>query len=103
MTSLRHKLWLGFGGLLLILLVVSILSLVVLTRYSHALDRIFHENYDSAVYCDSMKESLDQLNIRAQRLIWEEPAARQIDVAAPRDQFDRSLTEQLGNCTLPGE
>ena len=103
MTSLRNRLWLGFGSLLLILLVVSSLSMVVFTRYSHALERVFRENYDSAVYCDAMKESLDELNTRAQRLIWEEPAARKIDLVGIETRFDTNLASQLGNVTLPGE
>ena len=47
MISLRHKLWLGFGTLLLILLAVSVITAIVLTNYSHGLERIFRENYDS--------------------------------------------------------
>jgi NtrC-family two-component system sensor histidine kinase KinB len=103
MTSLRNRLWLGFGSLLLILLVVSLLTIVVFTRYSHALERVFRENYNSAQYCDSMKESLDQLNTRAERLIWQEPAARKIAFTTIESQFQTSLNAQLGNCTLPGE
>lgn len=49
MISLRAKLAAGFGGLLLILLVSSLLSMIVLTRYSHTLERVFHENYNSAI------------------------------------------------------
>lgn len=63
--SLRTKLWSGFGGLLLILLAVSVLGVVVLTRYSRVLEQLFRENYDSVVYCDDMKRALDQLNARA--------------------------------------
>src|SRR5271156_1299329 len=103
MTSLRNRLWLGFGSLLLILLVVSSLSMIVFTRYSHALERVFRENYDSAVYCDAMKDSLDQLNTRAQRLIWEEPAARKIDPSEIEARFEKNLAAQLNNVTLPGE
>lgn len=103
MTSLRNRLWLGFGSLLLILLVVSSLSVIVFTRYSHALERVFRENYDSAVYCDAMKEALDELNTRAQRLIWEEPAARKINSAEIEARFARNLDLQLHNVTLPGE
>ncbi len=75
MISLRHKLWIGFGTLLLILLAVSLLTAVVLTRYSHALERVFRENYDSVTYCDQMKDAMDQLNLRALLLIWN-PAPR---------------------------
>jgi two-component system, NtrC family, sensor histidine kinase KinB len=103
MTSLRNRLLLGFGCLLFILLLVSSLSVAVFTRYSHALERVFRENYDSAVYCNSMKESLDQLNTRAQRMIWEEPFARRMGFAGAESSFDDSLKSQLSNCTLPGE
>ncbi len=103
MTSLRNRLWLGFGSLLLILLVVSVMSVAVFTRYSHALEDVFHENYDSARYCDAMKESLDQLNKRAERLIWEPAAALGIDQTAAQSQFESSLNSELNNCTLPGE
>jgi signal transduction histidine kinase len=103
MTSLRNRLWLGFGSLLLILLVVSSLSVIVFTRYNHALERVFRENYNSAVYCDSMKASLDQLNTRAQKIVWEEPAGRRMDFSGAESRFQESLHAQLNNCTLPGE
>ncbi len=103
MTSLRNRLWLGFGSLLLILLVVSALSMIVFTRYSRALERVFRENYDSAIYCDAMKESLDQLNTRAQRMLWKGPAVQATDFTGPESRFDDNLGSQLNNCTLPGE
>ena len=103
MTSLRNRLWLGFGSLLAILLVVSSLTIIVFTRYSHALEDVFRENYDSARYCDAMKEALDQLNNRAQRLVWQEPTAKTIDLAAVEYQFDSNLMSQIRNVTLPGE
>jgi len=102
MNSLRNKLWLGFGGLLFILVVVSVLALVVLTRYSRVLERVFHENYNSVMYCAGMKSALDEINNAEQRLIWGEPNdVRQTDVQA--NLFDTNLKLQLNNCTLPGE
>src|ERR1700677_1768057 len=98
MTSLRNRLWIGFGSLLLILLVVSALSMIVFTRYSRALERVFSENYNSAIYCDAMKESLDQLNTRAQRMLWEGPAAQLADFAGPEARFEKNLHSQIGNC-----
>jgi two-component system, NtrC family, sensor histidine kinase KinB len=103
MTSLRNRLWLGFGSLLLILLVVSALSMVVFTRYSRALERVFSENYNSAIYCDAMKSSLDQLNTRAQRMLWEGPAAQAADLAGAEETFEANLNSEMLNCTLPGE
>jgi two-component system, NtrC family, sensor histidine kinase KinB len=98
--TLRRKLMFGFGGLLLILLVVSGLSIGVLTQYSSALDQVFRENYDSAVYCDRMKEAIDTLNGRAQRIIWQETAGDQAEAAAMRTQFDENLKKQTHNITL---
>jgi signal transduction histidine kinase len=102
MISLRSKLWLGVGGLLAILTVVTILSIVALNRYRHELDRVFKENYNSAVYCDAMKRSLDHLNTHALRQLWNQPA-NEFDRAAEYQAFDLNLHLQIGNVTLPGE
>ncbi|HMB96757.1 MAG TPA: ATP-binding protein, partial [Tepidisphaeraceae bacterium] len=100
----RSKLWFGFGGLLVILVIVSIMSIAVLTRYSHALEQMFRENYDSAIYCNEMKDSLDQLNARALQLIWNKPQpSDRIDSVAQIERFETNLNQQLGNTTLPGE
>jgi two-component system, NtrC family, sensor histidine kinase KinB len=104
MNSLRNKLLLGFGGLLLILVAVSVLTLVVLTRYSRTLESIFHENYNSAVYCEQMKIAIDRLDHRAERLFLNQDlATTQPAVADEFDRFDTNLRLQLGNLTLPGE
>jgi signal transduction histidine kinase/HAMP domain-containing protein len=103
MISLRHKLWLGFGALLLIVLLVSLLSFVVMTRYSRALERVLRENYDSALYCDQMKAAIDHLNLRALTLIWNPAHADQIDQAAEQARFDANLGDEFNNLTLPGE
>jgi len=103
MKSLRQKLWLGFGGLLMVVVAVSVLSIIVLTHYSHILEQVFHENYNSALYCDNMREALDELNDRAQRMIWQEEAARRIDPSPQEIQFTDNLSLQSNNVTLPGE
>lgn len=103
MISLRHKLYFGFGGLLLVLLVVSGLSVIVFTRFSHALEKVFRENYDSVVYCREMKERLDLLDARAQRLIWEPAAKATINPEQQEIEFEDNLTLQSRNISLPGE
>lgn len=102
MRTLRARLWLGFGGLLLIIVAVSSLSVVVLTRYSRALQQVFRENYDSAVFCDRMKDALDRLDLAAQREAWGANDATP-DVLEARRQFDDNLARQRANVTLPGE
>ena len=102
MIRLRSKLWLGFGGLLLILLIVTVTSIVVLNRYSNALHRTFRENYESAVFCNKMKASLDALNAHAQRLAWN-AGARSASPEPFIAAFDANLQKQIANVTLPGE
>ena len=43
MVTLRHKLFLGFGGLLLIILIVGIQSIIRLTELGHSIDIILRE------------------------------------------------------------
>jgi signal transduction histidine kinase len=102
MISLRSKVWLGVGGLLAILLNVTMLSIVALNEYTHELDRIFKENYNSAVYCDAMKRSLDHLNTRALRELWNQPAG-EFDPTTEFQAFNANLNRQIANVTLPTE
>jgi signal transduction histidine kinase len=103
MISLRHKLAIGFGGLLLIMAAVSILTVYELTRYSYELERVFHENYDSAIFCDGMRGAIDRLDTFAQHLIWNDAEKPDIDVATEEATFQLNLNEQVHNETLPGE
>jgi len=103
MISLRHKIALGFGGLLLILIVVAAISVRVLGGYSHTLDTLFHENYDSALFCDAMRESLDDLNNQAQRSLWQPCNADSAQIRSTEVKFETNFARQLNNCTLPGE
>ncbi len=100
MISLRHKLWLGFGGLLIILLIVSELTFVVLTRYSRAVEQVFRENYNSAVYSQAMLKAIDGLNLRAQNMLWHPSDAPGIDKNQKIQQFEQNLASQFNNITL---
>jgi signal transduction histidine kinase len=101
MTGLKTKLWLAFGSLMGVLLAVSLLSVVVLTRYGQTIEQLYHENFDSVRYCDGMKQALDRLNERA------------LSAAAARDNIEgtipdmRAFTDNLAsesrNTTLSGE
>jgi NtrC-family two-component system sensor histidine kinase KinB len=103
MISLRHKLWFGFGGLLIVLLVVSALSVFVFTRFSHTLERVFRENYDSVVYCQGMKEQLDLLDSRVQGLIWQPGTSPQLTSEKLQKDFESDLQRQINNVSLPLE
>src|SRR5258706_1589954 len=62
MFGLRQKLAFGFGGLLLILLVVSALGIAVLKQHRTALDKFLYENWRSVEYGQNMIDALERMN-----------------------------------------
>ncbi|NTW16795.1 MAG: hypothetical protein HGA41_04950, partial [Syntrophaceae bacterium] len=56
MLGLRQKLLLVFGGLLLIIIAISMQSIVKVTDLGNAIDIILRENYRSVIACQNMKE-----------------------------------------------
>jgi len=98
MFGLRQKLSLGLGGLLAILLLVSALSVLVLNRYSDALQKFLYENYRSVEYGQHMKDAIDQLDATAR-----DAMAGRVDtsaVAAARGDFETNLENEKNNITL---
>jgi len=106
MRNLRAKLLLGFGGLMLLLVIVSALSIGVISWYSQAIDKVLHENYDSVVYGQKMLDALEQLTADAQAMAF---AGRVGDTAfedhqrLARKLFQDNLENERHNITLPGE
>ncbi len=103
MLGLRPKIALAFGGVLAILLVVSVLSLWVLNRYSRTLDRFLYENYRSVDYAQNMKDAVDELDHAGDLALRgdfaESARSRTASVAA----FEKNLQDEFNNVTLPGE
>lgn len=98
MTSLRQKLTLAFGGLLIILTSVGVLSGLLLTQYSSTLEKLFRENYNSVVYAQNMKDALDNLHELA--------GDQSVDPSRIQDlvrQFESNLIQEKSNITLSGE
>jgi PAS domain S-box-containing protein len=108
MNGLRQKLLVGFGGILLILLVVSGLGIAVLRMHRSQLDQFLSENWRSVEYGQHMLAALEQLNdlqreasaptISSSELTRIETAAR-----PQLDQFSANLDLEDHNITLPGE
>ena len=108
MFGLRQKLIFGFGGLLLILLVMSAVGIGVLEQSRIALDRFLYENWRSVEYGHGMIDALGRLNETARLAVEQGPAAGDGDagqgtaVEAIR-AFERNLNDENHNVTLPGE
>ena len=107
MFGLRQKLMLGFGGLLLILLCVSVLGIAVSRQHQNALRQFLYENWRSVEYGQKMVDALDRLNETARSV----PAAPSTGDLATANAVARPALQEFGdnvnaedaNITLPGE
>ncbi len=103
MLGLRQKLSLGFGGLLVIILIIGIQSIIHLTKLGGSIDVILRENYRSVIACQQMKEALERMDsgILFELLGYTEKGSgliRKNELA-----FEMALGVELHNITLPGE
>ncbi|NTW07782.1 MAG: HAMP domain-containing histidine kinase, partial [Syntrophaceae bacterium] len=61
MLSLRQKLSLGFGGLLLIIIIIGVYSVREIAELGAAIDVILRDNYKSVIACEEMKEASERI------------------------------------------
>jgi len=103
MLGLRHKLFLGFGGLLLIILIIGMQSIIRFRELGQSIDVILRENYRSVVACQQMKDSLDSMDrgILLTFLGYQREGMEQI--RQNETLFEEALHEALNNVTLSGE
>ena len=62
MLGLRQKLSLGFGGLLVIIVLIGVQGIRELTELGPSIDVILRENYRSVLACQHMKEALERMD-----------------------------------------
>jgi hypothetical protein len=103
MIGPRQKLSIGFGGLLLIILIIGIQSIIQLTKLGESIDVILRENYRSVIACQQMKEALERMDsgILFELLGYTQKGdelIRKNELA-----FEMALGVELHNITLPGE
>lgn len=103
MLGIRQKLSLGFGGLLLIILIIGVQSIIQLARLGESIDVILRENYRSVIACQEMKEALERIDsgILFTLLGYSQEGA---DLIRHNEAvFETALRTELSNITLPGE
>lgn len=103
MLGIRQKLSLGFGGLLLIAIVIGIRSITQLTTLGHSIDVILRENYRSVIACQQMKESLERMDSGAVLILLGDATQGRKLIADNQPAFEKALHTELNNITLPGE
>jgi hypothetical protein len=103
MLGLRQKFSLGFGGLLVIILIIGIQSIIHLTKLGESIDIILRENYRSVIACQQMKEALERMD---SGILFELLGYTQKGDELIRKNelvFEMALQFELNNITLPGE
>jgi len=101
--SLRQKLALGFGGLLVIIAAIGIHNITRITALGHSIDVILRENYRSVLACQEMKEALGRMDSGAVFVLLGAEEKGNDQIAQSEARFEKALQVELGNITLPGE
>ena len=103
MLGLRQKISLGFGALLVIIIVIGTQSILHLSRLGASIDVILRENYRSVIACQQMKEALERIDSGILFVLLGH--AREGDELIRDNQaaFEKSLQVELSNITLPAE
>jgi NtrC-family two-component system sensor histidine kinase KinB len=101
--SLRQKLALGFGGLLVILAAIGIHNITRITALGQSIDVILRENYRSVVACQEMKEALERMDSGVVFVLLGAEQKGNDQIAQNETRFEKALQVESGNITLPGE
>lgn len=103
MLGLQKKLSLGFGGLLLIIVVIGIQGILHLTKLGESIDVILRENYRSVVASQEMKESLERIDSGILFTLLGDVEQGKELISRNALAFERALLAEANNVTLPGE
>ncbi len=103
MLGIRQKLSLGFGGLLIIILILGLQSIIQLTRLGESIDVILRENYRSVIACQDMKEALERMDSGILFTLLGYPQEGTGLIRKNESAFEKALQTELNNITLPGE
>lgn len=103
MFGLRQKLSLGFGGLLLIILIIGGQSIFLFQELGQSVDVILRENYRSVVACQEMKEALERMDSGILFVLMGYGGEGETLIRTNEERFEKALKVEMGNITLPGE
>src|SRR5438045_3764489 len=105
MSGLRGKLLLGFGGLLLILVTVSVLANLVLGYYSRSNQRVLREDLSSVGAAQDMREAAIAIDADLDELLEHRRDVKSARALVERHvrEFETGLRIQNSSATLPHE
>ena len=103
MLGLRQKLSLGFGGLLVIIVLIGVQGIRELTELGPSIDVILRENYRSVLACQHMKEALERMDSGTLFIVLGNEKVGNDYIAKHARDFEKALQVELNNITLPHE
>ena len=103
MLGIRQKLSLGFGGLLLIMMVIGIQGIMHLSRLGESINVILRENYHSVIACQEMKEALERIDSGILFMLLGDSEKGKELINKNLILFEKALQAELNNITIPGE
>jgi NtrC-family two-component system sensor histidine kinase KinB len=103
MLGIRQKLSLGFGGLLVIILILGIQAIIQIARLGESIDVILRENYRSVIASQEMKEALERMDSGILFTLLGYPQEGAEFIRANESVFEKALQVELNNITLSGE
>ena len=101
--TLRQKLFLGFGGLAAVIVVIGIHSITQINDLGQSIDVILRENYRSVIACQEMKEALERMDSGALFMVLNHESQGKDLITKNEPLFEKALQAELNNVTLPGE
>ncbi len=102
MFNLRRKLSIGFGGLLVILVLIGSQGIYLVSDLGQSIDVILRENYRSVIACQDMKEALERMDSGALFCLLSYKEGKDI-ISENELKFEKALKIELNNITVPGE
>jgi signal transduction histidine kinase len=103
MLGLRQKISLGFGALLVIIIVIGTQSILHLSRLGASIDVILRENYRSVIACQQMKEALERIDSGTLFVLLGHAREGGELIRDNQAAFEKSLQVELATITLPTE
>src|SRR5436305_6837811 len=102
-STLRTKLLIGLTPLLVLMVGLGLWAVVMFYRLGGNIDVILRENYRSVLAAQTMKEAIERMDSAVLFAIGGQEARAREQFAEFRPVFEKNLTIERGNITLPGE
>ena len=100
---LRHRIFLTLVPLLLLLAVLGGAGVVLLYQLGNSTNAILRENYDSVIAMERLNEALERIDSAFQFALAGRPDKAHDQYAASWQEYDKALSSEQNNITLPGE